>query len=45
MCVLPVVAHAEVTETLQSEGVVSFAASFDDLLATLDEKRAELASV
>lgn len=36
---------AEVTETLQSEGVVSFAASFDDLLATLDEKREELASV
>lgn len=35
----------EVTETLQSEGVVSFAASFDDLLATLDEKRKELAGV
>lgn len=34
-----------VTDELQTEGVASFSASFDDLLATLDEKRSELAGV
>ncbi len=33
-----------VTETLQSAGVDSFTASFDDLLKTLDEKRASILS-
>ncbi len=35
----------EVTDTLQVEGVASFADSFEGLLATLDEKRRELAGV
>jgi len=32
----------QVTADLQTEGVISFAESFDDLLATIEEKKAEL---
>jgi transaldolase len=34
----------DVAATLEAEGVASFAASFDDLLATLDKKAASLAA-